>query len=132
VTTTVKVDNLKMVGRTVDYPPLFKGDIVAILITETNVRLTVPKVPNRPFSMDELKELLGGPPEVIYLVTTKQRSMCMVVNAEARIVSIIATNDAKVINILNPFATEIYHMFYNTPQYIIGKALLCKVPEEMD
>ena len=105
---------------------------MAILITETNVRLTVPKVPNRPFSMDELKELLGGPPEVIYLVTTKQRSMCMVVNAEARIVSIIATNDAKVINILNPFATEIYHMFYNTPQYIIGKALLCKVPEEMD
>ena len=106
---------------------------MAILITETNVRLTVPKIPNRPFSMDELKELLGGPPEVIYLVTTKQRSMCMAVNADARKPTIIETNSGiKPIVLMNPFATEIYHMFYDTPQYIVGKALLCRVPEEMD
>lgn len=103
---------------------------MAILITEKGVRLTVPERPGKPFRRDELALLLGGPPEVISLVTTRERSMCLVVNAEAR-VPIIVEGPHSVFK-MNPMATEILHMFYNTIQFVVGNALLCKVPEEME
>lgn len=109
---------------------------MAILITEKGVRLLAPKMNNRPFGMNELKELLGGPPEVVSLVTTKDRSMCLVINSEARVPVILDASGNRALGTLkynmNPFATEIYHMFFNTKQFIIGPALLCRVPEEMD
>lgn len=103
---------------------------MAILITERGVRLTVPERPGKPFRPDELALLLGGPPEVVSLVTTKERSMCLVINAEARVPVIIA--GPRPVFVMNPMATEILHMFYNTAQFVVGNALLAKVPEEIE
>src|SRR6266850_5993312 len=98
--------------------------MMAILINETNVRLCVPETPGKPFRRDELVLLLGGPVEVIVLMHLKNgRAMCMAINAEARI---------QKMSLMNPFATEIFRMFQDSPQYIVGKALLCKVPEELE
>lgn len=87
--------------------------------TNGEVMDVTPKNGGKPFTLEELKEYVGGWIECIYL----NKHQVMVINEEGKLLNLP----------YNAVATEAYRIvFQPTDDFIVGDALICTLMTEID
>lgn len=90
-----------------------------LIKTSGEVINVTPKNEGKPFTLEELKEYVGGWIECIYL----NKHQVMVINEEGKLLNLP----------YNTIATEAYRLaFQPTNDFIVGDALICTLMTEID
>lgn len=81
-----------------------------IIHTDSKSEFVMPKN-GTDFKLDELQKIVGGFIEIVHLGDNK----IMVINEEGKLLGLP----------INEFATEVYRVYNNTMDVIVGEALIC-------